>query len=58
MGGYSGMQQALLMKLGSGWDVIAINDISHQQCIDMSSTNKRLMEILAEMRKINEMRSN
>ncbi|MCK9246928.1 MAG: hypothetical protein M0P11_08265 [Anaerolineaceae bacterium] len=58
MGGYSGMQQALLMKLGSGWDVIAINDISHQQCIDIPSTNKRLMEVLEEMRTINEKLSN
>lgn len=54
MGGYSGMQQALLMKNSDGWNVIIVNDISHKQCIEITSNNRTLKELLDQMRTINQ----
>ena len=39
MGGYSGDKQAFLIKLKDEWEVIGMQEFSHEQCINLASMN-------------------
>jgi len=38
MGGYTGEQQAALCKMNGKWEVISMNRIGHELCLQLAST--------------------
>lgn len=52
MGGYTGDQQAFLIELKDGWNVISISKGSQEFCIDFATKDEGAKRLLEELRKL------
>lgn len=52
MGGYTGEQQALMVKKSGAWNVLVISEQTHQECIDVASNEKDMKSIIEKFKKL------
>ena len=51
LGGYTGEQQAMIIKKAGEWHVIAVQKITHQECIDFATKIEEIKLMIEQMRK-------